>query len=201
VRVADDDAGAEDRKPREADRAHGVFLHAHDAHIFERARSRTAYGGQQRELRNAAIVTAARESADDANFDALEIVFAPLRRAFADADATHRADVALLCEHLSDERLDARGKLCGVRITHDVAHALTLRDGFARDHHDLAAFRNGEQFIDSRAADLSGAAEDDRGEGRGSHGETYALKHLTMNSAKVSQSAVKCSGEGAKFGE
>ena len=61
MRVADNDAGAKDGEAGEADVAHGVFLHAHDADIAKPAAGGASYRRQEAKVGDSGLMAATRK--------------------------------------------------------------------------------------------------------------------------------------------
>ena len=92
VRVTGNDAGTEQGEVREADRLDGLLLHAHHSRVTDTAAGTAPRCRQQREVTHAGRVTSPGEAADDADFERLQVFFAPLHAALPHADTRGAVD-------------------------------------------------------------------------------------------------------------
>jgi len=87
VRVAGDNAGAEDGEPLEADSLDSCLLEPHDSYIAKPASRIATDGGEQRETGDTARMAATGKAANDADFQGLQLFFGPLHAAGTNAHA------------------------------------------------------------------------------------------------------------------
>jgi hypothetical protein len=86
VRITRNDAGAKNCQSFKSEAPHRIFLLAHDAGITNPALSATPGCRKKSESFDSRSQAAARKRADQANFQLLYVLFAPLLTPFADAN-------------------------------------------------------------------------------------------------------------------
>src|SRR5665213_2785257 len=119
--VAHNNAGAKYRQSREANTAHGIFLHAHHSNITKPAASCAACRGKQAELGDSAVMAASRKRSHDADLKSLQFFFAPACRSGTDTHTAHGAD-RTSAQNFTGKRSSALGKVSGAGIKYDVAY-------------------------------------------------------------------------------
>src|ERR1700730_8882414 len=86
VRIARNDAGAKNCQMFKSEAAHCIFLFAHDAGITNPALGATPGCRKKSESFDSRRQAAPRKRADQANFQLLDVLFAPLLTPFTDAN-------------------------------------------------------------------------------------------------------------------